>query len=81
MSQSRIDSLMEAVCNVFIGFWIGVLSNYAILPLFGYVPKFLDSLAIAALFTIISLLRSYALRRLFNGRTVWASIKSKWGIK
>jgi len=78
MKQSRIDSFMEAVCNVVIGFWIGVLSNYAILPLFGYTPKFLDSLAIAALFTIISLLRSYILRRLFNGRTVWASIKSKW---
>ena len=77
MKQSRIDSFMEAVCNVFIGFWIGVLSNYAILPLFGYMPKFVDSLSIAALFTIISLVRSYALRRIFNGRTVWMSIKSK----
>lgn len=75
MKQSRIDSFMEAVSNVLIGFWIGVASNYAILPLFGYTPKFVDSLAIAALFTIVSLLRSYIIRRLFNGRTVWTSIK------
>lgn len=78
MTQSRTDSFMEAVCNVIIGFWIGVASNYAILPWFGYTPKFTDSLLIAALFTILSLIRSYVIRRLFNGRSIWSSIKSHW---
>lgn len=76
--QSKIDSFMEALTNTMIGFWVAVAANFAILPLFGYTPSFGDSTLIALLFTIVSIVRSYIIRRLFNGRSVWATIRSKF---
>lgn len=66
MSQSRRGSAFEAVANVAIGYGVAVAAQAAILPLFGLHASASDHLAIAALFTIVSLVRSYALRRLFN---------------
>ncbi len=64
--QSRRMSAVEAVANVAIGYVVAVAANAVVLPLFGLHPSALDSFAIGALFTAISLARSYALRRLFN---------------
>jgi len=65
--QSRRMSAVEAIANVAIGYLVAVAANVVILPLFGLHPSAFDSLAIGALFTAVSLVRSYALRRLFNG--------------
>ena len=59
-------SAVEAVANVAIGYVVAVAANAVVLPMFGLHPTALDSLAIGALFTAISLARSYVLRRLFN---------------
>lgn len=59
-------SAVEAVANVAIGYVVAVAANAVVLPLFGLHPSALDSFAIGALYTAISLARSYALRRLFN---------------
>ena len=59
-------SAVEAVANVAIGYVVSVAANAVVLPLFGLHPSAFDSFAIGALFTAISLARSYALRRLFN---------------
>jgi hypothetical protein len=59
-------SAVEAVANVAIGYVVAVAANAVVLPLFGLHPTAFDSLAIGALFTAISLARSYVLRRLFN---------------
>jgi hypothetical protein len=59
-------SAVEAVANVAIGYVVAVAANAVVLPLFNLHPSALDSFAIGALFTAISLARSYALRRLFN---------------
>lgn len=59
-------SAVEAVANVAIGYVVAVAANAVVLPLFDLHPSAFDSLAIGALFTAISLARSYALRRLFN---------------
>jgi hypothetical protein len=64
--QSRRMSAVEAVANVAIGYVVAVAANAVVLPLFGLHPTAFDSFAIGALFTAISLARSYALRRLFN---------------
>jgi acetyl-CoA acetyltransferase len=64
--QSRRMSAIEAVANVAIGYLVAVAANAVVLPIFGLHPSALDSFAIGALFTAISLARSYALRRLFN---------------
>lgn len=58
-------SLVEASVNVLIGYLVSVLANWLVLPAFGYPVSVSDSFLIGAVFTVISLIRSYAVRRLF----------------
>jgi len=60
-------SAVEAVANVAIGYLVAVGANFAVLPMFGMRPSLADGFAIGAVFTAVSLVRSYVLRRLFNG--------------
>jgi len=64
--QSKRNSAFEAVTNVAIGYLVSVLANVLILPLFGYNVTIGDSFAIGLAFTLVSLARSYVLRRVFN---------------
>lgn len=64
--QSKLDSLLESFTNIFIGFTVATISNLIVLPLFGYYVTPGDSISIAIVFTIISLIRSYIVRRMFN---------------
>jgi hypothetical protein len=66
MRQSRLMSLVEAVTNVVVGYGIAVLTQMAVFPLFGLSATIGQNLAIGAIFTVISLARSYLLRRLFE---------------
>ena len=67
MSQSRKMSAVEAVANVAIGYGVAVLAQVAIFPLFGLRPSLSENLLIGAAFTVVSLVRSYAVRRVFEG--------------
>jgi membrane protein CcdC involved in cytochrome C biogenesis len=64
--QSRQRSALEAVTNVVVGFLVAVGANLLVLPAFGYQVTVYDSFAIGWVFTVISMMRSYFLRRLFN---------------
>ena len=64
--QSKRHSALEAVANVAIGYLISVAANVVVLPLFGYAVSVADGFAIGLVFTAISLVRSYVLRRAFN---------------
>lgn len=66
MSQSRLMSVVESVTNVVVGYGVAVGTQLAVFPLFGIEASLSDNLAIGAVFTVVSLVRSYALRRLFN---------------
>jgi len=66
MSQSRRMSLIEAVANVAVGYGVAVLAQIAAFPLFGIHASLPDNLLIGLVFTVVSLARSYALRRVFN---------------
>ena len=66
MSQSRKHSAFEAVANVVIGYVVAITAQMLIFPLFGIHIPASEHLAIGLLFTVVSLARSYALRRLFN---------------
>lgn len=66
MSQSKKGSFAESLTNIAIGISIGFLSNLLVLPLFGYNVTISDGLAISCVFTAISLVRSYVVRRLYN---------------
>ena len=78
MNQSRIDSLMESVVNIIIGTAIYTAVNYTLLSWMLGIPISVgSSLSISALFTVVSLVRSYVIRRAFNGRSVWAAIRGQ----
>ena len=64
--QSRRQSLIEAITNVAVGYALAVLTQIVVFPWFGLKVSLNDNLAIGAIFVIISFLRSYALRRLFE---------------
>jgi len=66
MSQPRIYSLIESVANVAIGFGVALVTQIAVFPLFGIHVRLSDQLGIAAIFTAVSIARSYVVRRLFN---------------
>jgi hypothetical protein len=64
--QSRTMSLVEAISNVVVGFCMAVATQMAVFPLFGIGVTLSANLAIGAVFTILSIARSYLLRRLFE---------------
>ncbi len=68
MTQSRLGSLVEALVNVVIGFGINFGVNLAILPVFfGHSISLGANLIMGIIFTLVSVARSYAIRRWFNG--------------
>jgi len=64
--QLRRHSAIESVVNVAIGYLVALLSQIAVFPIFGIHVRLRDNLAIGAFFTAISIVRSYALRRIFT---------------
>ena len=66
MTQSRAQSLVESMVGTAIGYGVAVLSQLLIFPLFGIKVAFTDNLLIAGWFTVISVARSYLVRRWFN---------------
>jgi hypothetical protein len=65
MEQSRTMSLVEVVTSSLIGFVVSIWANYAVLPLFGFQVKLSESFAITLIFMVISIVRSYLVRRFF----------------
>jgi uncharacterized membrane protein YraQ (UPF0718 family) len=69
---------MEAVVNVAIGVVISTVANHLLLPaVLGVTMTLGQNLVIGVAFTVISIARSYTLRRLFNGRSAWMWLKGK----
>ena len=64
--QSRTMSLIEALANVLVGYGVAVATQAVVFPLFGLQASLDQNLAIGLIFTFVSLVRSYALRRVFN---------------
>lgn len=69
--QKRRHSLLEALLSTAIGFGVAFAANFVVLPLFGYMPSISENLLITTFFTVISVIRGYAVRRLFN----WLHVK------
>ena len=66
MKQSRVMSLVEAITNVVVGYGIAVATQLVVFPWFGLPARIGDALAIGAIFMLISIIRGFALRRLFE---------------
>jgi len=65
--QTRRFSFLESLVNVGIGYGVAVLTQVVVFPLFGIRVPLRDNLVIGAIFTVISVVRSYTVRRVFNG--------------
>ncbi len=66
--QSKRESMIETLTNVSIGWFISFIANMLVLPLFGYNINLTDGVLISIIFTIISIVRGYVVRRWFNSK-------------
>ncbi len=66
MSQPKAVSFAEAGVNVVVGYGLALLVQFIVFPVFGLQPTLAQNLKIGLIFTAVSLLRSYVLRRLFE---------------
>lgn len=74
MAQTKLGSFVESWANIAVGFGVNFVANLLILPAFGFTSLTLrKNLVIGAAYTAVSLVRSYIIRRYFNGL--------KWGNK
>ncbi len=69
--QTRWHSFIESWANVVAGIIISYVANLFIFPFLGYEISTEQNIKLVAIYTVISLVRSYVLRRLFN----------KWHVK
>ena len=67
MSQSKVMSLVESLTNVAVGILVSFASQLVIFKAYGIHIALADNVMITLWFTVISVIRSYALRRVFNG--------------
>lgn len=66
MKQTKFESLIESIVNILIGYFTALFSQLLIFPMFDINIPIQDNLLIGLYFTLISLLRSYLVRRYFN---------------
>jgi len=64
--QLKRHSLLESIINVLVGYGVALASQLAIFPIFGIRVSLQDNIVIGLFFTVISIIRSYVLRRIFN---------------
>lgn len=60
--------MIETLTSVFVGWLIGVILNMLVLPLFNYDVNLTDGVLISIIFTAVSVVRSYVVRRFFNSK-------------
>ena len=76
MKQSRTISLVESLTNVAVGYSIAVITQIVVFPLFGLTTTLTENMAMGAIFTVVSIARSYCLRRTFEGLRVSKKAKT-----
>lgn len=64
--QSRLMSLVESVANVIVGYGVAVVTQILIFPIFGLHATLAQNLKMGLVFTVVSICRSFLLRRIFE---------------
>lgn len=64
--QRRAHSILEVALNTASGFLTSLLTQWFVFPLFNINVAFHENVALTAIFTVVSVARSYFWRRLFN---------------
>lgn len=73
MKQSRAMSLVEAIANVAVGYSVAVVTQILVFPAFGLHTTLEQNLKMGAVFTVVSVARSFVLRRLFEAIRIRAT--------
>lgn len=76
MAQPRWMSLSEAVTGTVVGYGIALTAQVYIFPAYNVMISLQDSAQIALIFLLISLVRSYIWRRLWDRLQSW--IERRW---
>lgn len=77
MKQSRTMSAVESVTNVAVGFGVALATQLLLFPLFGIAASIGEHFAISAVFTVVSVIRSYVLRRGFEAVRVKSAAREE----
>lgn len=77
MKQTRLMSLVESFANVAVGYGVAVATQVLVFPLFGLAVSLGQNLLIGVIFTVVSIIRSFALRRVFEAIRVSTSSRAR----
>ncbi|WP_220124983.1 hypothetical protein [Roseovarius sp. TE539] len=66
MTQGRAISALEALANIVLGWIVALATQLLVFPVMGLSVTVAQHLGVGAAFTIVSFVRSYCLRRLFE---------------
>ena len=75
MQQTKLGSFYESLINIIIGWSINFTANMTIFPLFGWVISVEQNIWLGTIYTFISIIRSYIIRRWFNAKLHKIAIK------
>lgn len=65
-TQSRRASFIESVTNTTVGYFVALATQFVVFPLLGIPVRLSQNIIIGLVFTVVSIVRSYCLRRAFN---------------
>jgi hypothetical protein len=71
--QTKRGALAEAWLNIAVGFSVNYVANMLLLPLVGASMSLIQNFWLGCIFTGISVVRSYVIRRHFNSRLTQAT--------
>lgn len=67
MGQSKTMSILESCANITVGMLVAYIAQRIIFPMFGIHVSEAAHVGIVVCFTVVSFVRSYLIRRYFNG--------------
>jgi hypothetical protein len=66
MSQTRMQSMVETLTNIGVGYGLNFTANLLVFPHFGWQISARQNVVLGVIYTGVSLARGFGLRRLFN---------------
>lgn len=64
--QNKKQSLLEAIINSVIAFFLNLIINYLILPFVGIEISISQNIELSIVFVLLSVIRNYVVRRFFT---------------
>jgi hypothetical protein len=75
MTQSKLGSLIEAFAHTSIGYFLSLIVQFIVYPLYGATFSVQQNIEIGLIFMVVSLIRGYVIRRWFNDSIHKAAMK------